>query len=352
MSKYSRPASLLAAVLAISGAAGIIQIASPAFACACGAFTPPNGLNGPLQMNSEASILSLADGQETIEMRLGVNSMTHETGLIFPTPAPAQVGLGSADDFTALAKEMTPEQKTEYDWWTWHDPFSTGAAPGGAMDGGAPQVLDQVQLGPVRATTLAASDPKGLSDWLTAEGYGVSDAISALLPHYTDKGWFFVALKLTGDVPLNGDLDPLTFTFASETLVYPMALSQAATTTQRVFLYVFADHRQDVRFMDGTDPYVHVTWARTVRDQDLQSHGAYLTALSMDFYQPSTQITDDLELRQSSTDEEAYTVIWTTEYVGIMGVPAGWLLVGLGVIVAALGAAISVRRQSRKTAVS
>ena len=102
--------------------------------------------------------------------------------------------------------------------------------------------------------------------------------------------------------------------------------------------------------MDGTDPGAYVTWARTVRAPDLQPRGAYLTALSMDFYAPGSQIADDLELRQASTDAEANTVYWTTEYVGILGVPAGWLLVGLGVIAVVIGNVIRDRRQARKKA--
>jgi len=40
MSKHFHPTALLAAVLTIVGCAGAIQIATPAYACACGAFAP------------------------------------------------------------------------------------------------------------------------------------------------------------------------------------------------------------------------------------------------------------------------------------------------------------------------
>jgi hypothetical protein len=67
--------------------------------------------------------------------------------------------------------------------------------------------------------------------------------VTALLPDYIDRGWYFVAVKLTGETPLSGNIDPIQITFPSEALVYPMTLSRAATTAQFVRLYVFDEHR-------------------------------------------------------------------------------------------------------------
>ena len=83
--------------------------------------------------------------------------------------------------------------------------------------------------GRCEATTLEAVDATGLTEWLDTNGYAIRDEIAALLDEYVEKGWYFVALKLTSDVPLDGGLDPIRFTFDSDELVYPMALSKAAT---------------------------------------------------------------------------------------------------------------------------
>jgi len=331
MRKPPRLIALFASSLAAAGMAFAVQAAAPAYACACGAFAPPNGLEGPIAMNSEASIITLTGGQETIEMRLGVDTLTKETGLILPTPTPAQVTLGDAADYRAISAEMTPEVRTVEDWWGWP---GLGNGVGGAAPGSprSPTVLDQVQLGPIQATTLAADDAAGLTAWLKANKYGVRASVSALFERYVNLGWSFVALKLTGETPLDGDLAPLTFTFASDRIVYPMALSQAATTAQHVFLYVFADHKQDIRFVNGSSVDGQVTWARAVRSPSLQQRGAYLTAFTLDFYDPTNQIKDDLLLTKSADDTEVGTVLYQTEHIALFGVPMGMVLIFLGLI--------------------
>src|SRR5690606_29712874 len=109
-----------------------------------------------------------------------------------------------------------------YDWWS--VPGDGGASAGSAP----PEVLERVQLGPVEAVTLAASDASGLADWLDGNGFALSPEVAALLDGYVERGWFFVALRLTGDAPLDGGLDPLRFRFESDSLVYPLELSRAA----------------------------------------------------------------------------------------------------------------------------
>jgi hypothetical protein len=325
--------ALLVFVLSVAFILGI-QAAVPAYACACGAFAPSNDATGSLEQGTEASIISQKDGEETIEMKMGINSMTPQTGLIFPTPSPATVSLGSEDDFVALSEEMTPERKTAYDWWDFEGfGFGSASAPnvGGASN---PQVLSRVQLGPVEAATLKASDSKGLEAWLSDNGYGLRPEVTALLSHYTDAGWYFVALKLTGSEPLKGYLDPLVFTFQSEKLVYPMYLSRAATMDQEVYLYIFADHKSFATFADNTPVYGQTTtWARAVKSSDLKERGSYLTAVSLFFRHPSQSVEDDLTIGRASDDSEVNTVLNVTEKVSIFGIPAGPLLTVFGIIV-------------------
>jgi len=339
---------LVSSAVAIAGLAFGFQVIAPAQACACGAFAPPNGLDGQVSLTSEAAIISIQGNQETVEMRLGIDSLTAETGLIFPTPSPAQVSLGSVEHFTSIGQEMTPEVIVTHDWWSWEWFWKAGGADGTPPSGGAPLILDQVQLGPIQATTLAADDLQGLTDWLAAQDYGIRPEVSSLLQSYIDKGWYFVALKLTGEVPLDGELDPIIFTFTSEQLVYPLALSQAAEIEQWVFLYVFADQKQDIAFANDSYLNAEVVWARAVRDPDLQAYGAYLTAFSMYFYNPVEEITDDLVLFQANNDNEVNTIRYTTYHANFLGIPMGWFLIMVGAIGAFVTWRIVAKRARQK----
>lgn len=327
----------IAAVVLATGLA-VVPVA-PAAACACGGVAPSPG--SEVSVGEEHAIVSWKDGDrlsrvEQIDLLLGVLSTDVETGLIFPTPAPATVSLGDRADFEAIDRVTTPERVEEYDWWTFR------ALGDGAPAGAPPEVLEVVQLGPIEAVTLAASDSAGLQTWLTDNGFALSAEVRALLDGYIDRGWFFVALKLTGDAPLDGGLDPLRFTFASDELVYPLELSRAAISPQTVRLFVFDDHRQRVSFTGAGTPAASFTsWAAPVVGTEVESFGDYLTVFELYFDEPASQILGDLEFTDALTDETTGTESRVRVSVGLFGIPLGWVLVGVAVI-GAFGALIVI----------
>ena len=319
------------ALLAVLLAAGFAAVpAAPAAACACGGIAPLPG--SEVAVGEEHAIVSWHDGVEQIDLLLAVLSADSEAGLIFPTPSPATVSLGDRADFEALARVTTPERVEEYDWWTFQ------GLGDGATAGAPPEVLDVVQLGPIEATTLAASDTAGLQAWLAGHDYALSPEVTDLLGGYVDRGWSFVALKLTGAAPLDGGLDPLRFRFASDELVYPLELSRAATSPQTVRLHVFAEHRQSVAFAGTATPVASFTsWAAPVAGTEVASFGDYLTVHELYFAEPGSQILGDLTFADAPSDATTGTTYTVSVPVGVLGIPLGWLLTVVAVV-GALGA--------------
>lgn len=299
----------------------------PAAACACGGVAPLPG--SEVAVGEEHAIISWRDGVEQIDLLLGVLSSDTETGLVFPTPSPATVSLGDIADFEAIDRVTTPTRVDDYDWWTFSG-FGDGATAGAP---GAPEVLDRVQLGPIEAVTLAATDTEGLRVWLADNSFALAPATSELLGGYVERGWYFVALRLTGEAPLDGDLDPLRFRFETDEVVYPLELSRAATAPQTVRLFVFADHRQTVSFVGTGDPVAAATsWAAPVTGTEVEGFGDYLTVLEMYFGDPATQILGDLEFADASNDDTTGTERHVRVPLGLLGIPLGWLLVGVALV--------------------
>lgn len=323
------------AATALAVAAGLVVVpVGSAGACACGGVAPSPG--SEVAVGEERAIISWQGGVEQIDLLLGVLSAEAETGLIFPTPGPATVSLGDRADFDAIARVTRPERIEEYDWWSFRSPGD------GASAGAAPTVLDTVQLGPIEAVTLAASDTTGLETWLADNGFALSPEVTTLLDGYVERGWFFVALRLTGDAPLDGGLDPLRFRFESDELVYPLELSRAAVTPQTVRLFVFDDHRQRVSFEGAGTPSASFTsWAAPVADTEVAAFGDYLTVFELYFSDPGTQILGDLEFTDALSDETTGTEYRVSVAVDVVGIPLGWLLVVLGVA-GAIGALLVV----------
>jgi len=333
----------LALLLATAGAA-VAQGAAPAAACACGAFAPEDPASR-VEMAQEVAIVTHSGTTETIDLRLTVDSVTQETGLIFPTPTQATVTAGDQALFGAILDQTAPIVEVTKDWWGL-SAFSMGsAAPDSSAAGATPEVLDVVRLGPYEATVLRASDADALTDWLDANGYGLSDSVTALLGDYVERGWYFTALKLVSDTaPLAGDLDPIRFTFEAAEPVYPLLLSRAATTDQRVVLYVFADHRMDALFdraadgeqydLYGSGRAGRTTWAGPVTEPSLAGLGAWLTVVEAAFLEPGRTVLGDVDLRPAAADVTQYSYVYRTQHVRLGPVPAGWAIVVLALPVA------------------
>ena len=319
----------LAALLALGLAVAPV---APASACACGGVAPSPG--SEVSVGEEHAIVSWDGETQQIDMLLGVLSSATETGLVVPTPSPATVSLGDRADFDAIDRVTTPRRVEELDWWTFR------GLGDGASAGAPPEVLDRVQLGPIEAVTLAATDTAGLEAWLAENAFELSPEVTALLDGYVERGWYFVALKLTGDAPLDGGLEPLRFTFASDELVYPLERSRAATSPQTVRLFVFSEHRQVVSFGGSGEPGF-TSWASPVTGTEVESFGDYLTVFELYFSDPATQVLGDLSFRDALSDQATGTEYRVTVPVGILGIPLGWILSAFALLVL-LGAAVVV----------
>ena len=190
--------------------------------------------------------------KETILLRLSTRSEAVTAGLLVPTPTPATVDLGDEQVFTDLSDVIAP--RTEKRRHLFGPPLFFGGGGGDGASAGGPgggvQVLGTVDLGPLRATTLSATDARALDGWLEQHRYETSPALQAAVQPYVDEGWSFVAVQLNAvGQSLEGDLPPISMSFTSDEAVYPMRMSSAAEETQQPTVYVLAEHR-----MQRTDP--------------------------------------------------------------------------------------------------
>ncbi|WP_328355163.1 DUF2330 domain-containing protein [Mycobacterium sp. NBC_00419] len=320
-------AGLLAAGMLVVGPGG------PAGACACGGIVSPDV---DARVTGEQALVALDGGNETIVMSLDVTSIADNAGLIVPTPTPAVAGTAGPDLFSELARLSAP--KVEPGRNTRTDLDEAGAAPGGA-----PTVVAQVQLGPLEATTLSGGDLTGVRSWLDKHGYSMRQEVTAQLDPYLREGWSFVAMRLTGEKPLNGQLDPVRLDFDSDELVYPMRMSAAAKDTQHVTVYTLARHRMQRTDADAAGQAVTVDFAGPVQgrtsDQtltELSATNPYLTKISTTITDPAA-IATDFTFGPAPTDEPYQRVI---RHGDAEDDTALLWAVGASVLVAVLAAAV------------
>ena len=322
-----------AAVLA--AATLVMSPTTTAGACACGGIVSPD-LDA--RVRGEQSLVALDGNTETIVMRLDLQSVADNAALIVPTPTPATASSAEPGLFTELERLTAPRIERG---GTGH----SGRDEAGSVPGGGPTVVAQVQLGPLEATTLTGGDLTGLRRWLDANGYTMRPEVTAALAPYLEQGWSFVAMRLTGDTPLSGQLDPVRLDFTSDRLVYPMRMAAAAKDTQRVVIYTLAQHRMQRIDADADHQAVTVDYAGSIRGRstnqalaELSARNSYLTKISTTIDEPSS-ITTDFIFAPAPRDDPYQRVIGHDRDGGV-----GALLTALAasVLVVVLAAAVGV----------
>ncbi|AGZ51192.1 hypothetical protein LAUMK7_00078 [Mycobacterium kansasii] len=340
--RFCRLVFVIGLLLSVTMATTVL--AAPGRACACGAAIAPGGARAT--MNHEVALVHWDGATETIVMQLAMDATTDNVALVVPTPAPASVAAADKATFVELDALTAPQVQHKRRWILGIG--MVGSAPReGAATAHAPDVVSQVRLGPLEATTLAGGDLAGLQNWLAGNGYAIRPAVAAALDPYVRDGWAFVAIRLTSTAPIVGGLDPVRMTFPAPQLVYPMRLSVAALDPQHVVVYTLSEHRQQRTDADRSRQFTQVQFAGTVagqvRDPVLRelagNHGSYLTKTQVDVYQTS-QISSDFTFGNAANDDAYRQVVVVYDNVAIPIVVI--LFVGFLVVVLATAVVLFV----------
>ncbi len=329
---------LLATLLMAAG----LTVAAPAHACACGGLVDQPGRD--TSVTSETALVVWDGDTETIVLRLSTRTDAVNAGLLVPTPAPATAELGDEQVFTDLAAVTAPRRDSR---WHLFGPPLLGGGKGGedasaGGPGGSVRVLASVDLGPLRATTIAAANTPALQAWLTSHDYDASPELLASVSPYVQEGWTFVAVQLTAEgETLDGNLPPIAMRFTSREAVYPMRMSAAADETQQPLVYVLAGHR-----MLRTDPVASgltrpdIAFAGPVSPADVRApelrewlaSTPYLTKSSQWLPDPSL-IISDFTYEAAADDSPFQRVLYDEKYLlpGDLGALLALLLVVGGV---------------------
>lgn len=345
---------------------------APASACACGAFASPADQRVDTVVTQETAVLSHRDGIETMVMSLDLDFDAQGTTIVMPTPSVPTVAAGSAETLEEMAIATMPRERIERTIWgplRWGlDGSEAGGAPGSTQ---GVTVHQQGRIGDVEVAVLDGT-AEGVTAWLDENGYTLPDAVTAELPAYAADGWTFTAVRLADGVEITGRLDPLRLDFPTDTLVYPMRMSHAASTDQSIHLFLIGDEayrRTDAAAGAQTterpwiaDPYEQGhTWSDpTLREMtgydptatyDPEAGPAMVTEVVVSAA-PET-ITTDFAFEPDPDAAELVPTYTVTEVIAVAGIPVGYLLVLGGAVLAAVliaGAVVLIPRVTRRRA--
>ena len=334
----------LGAVIGLTMLALAAGAATPAAACACGAYIT----NGETSIGRERAAIKWDGTTQDLVVSLDVLGATPDAGFLMPVPAQAEVTLGDVSLFEELDDRTKPREEKVTNWWPnlgFLELLGIGENTDVGDAAGAPiDVLDQRELGPLTVAQLAANDPAALGGWLTANGYQVDETVAAAATPYADAGWVLVAVKLTPvevGTTIDGAIQPIRLRFPSLEPVYPMRLSRLADAPITVELYVLAPNRMDPEFSAITGDAPKLGYAELLDPSNIgpvSQIGQWLTAPTFltrydQVITDPSQISGDYTFTQAATDDEFQTVIFVDRDLGWL---TGGLLALLGLTLLAV----------------
>jgi MYXO-CTERM domain-containing protein len=237
---------------------GSALLVGPRPASACGGTFCDSGPTAmPVDQTGE-NVLFVMDAQ-TVEAHVQIQYQGEAAKFawIVPMPKVPTVTVGSQPLFSSLLSSTVPS----YGFSQTFDQCGTGGGagaggfPGGGMggaggaggginaDSGGPTVVFKKTVGAFEVTALQGGTAEEVSTWLSTNGYQSIPSAPAILKHYVELNFVFVAIKLTGGAGVD-EIHPLVFKYQGNEPCVPLKLTAvAAVEDMGVRVFFLGDDR-------------------------------------------------------------------------------------------------------------
>ena len=270
--------------------------------------------------SQQQAIIFHHDNQETLILSTAFKGDLQEFAWVIPTPAKPELKEASENFFNVLA-DYTKPRDVDYTPPGW---FGIGALDTAGEIGVT--IIETKEVGDYIATTLSATDPDSLVNWLNENGFQYEDRALPIFQEYIDDEWYFVALKIKPEIVEKNEefSSPIRLDFESSEIIYPLKMTTAGEITSKeipILLYIFADHKQtlpDVKSYKGSEgffAYFPYEFADNIsqkklknlledsqEDVSLASQDFYLTKMFFSAF-PVEKMDQDLVFEQAKDDE-------------------------------------------------
>jgi len=204
---------------------------------------------------NQLAMIVFDDMVEKIIFQIDYEGDAEDFAWVVPVPGYPKLFSVEDDIFYELHKLTQPPPSSNFGCG-----WGAGVPTSGLEDEGV-HVWEENQVGIYHTTTLSASDPSSLVDWLNDNGYAFPVEGQEILDYYVQQNWFFVAMKIQHEETVNssenytGAIQPIGIMFFSDEMIYPLKIStlSAPSWGTEVLIYAFSDER--VTFPGATEEY-------------------------------------------------------------------------------------------------
>jgi len=231
-------------LLAAAGAAWLV----PAAASACGGLFCSNANLVPVEQNAERILFEInGDGTVSTTVEISYSGDPGEFAWVVPVSDTPVLDVVPAETLSLL-DDATAPQVVNVPWcgeeWGYYDdvgygrgcssPFGcaesatrsymTADTAGGEPEPPAVEVEDLPQVGPYDSQVVSADDPALLVDWLSENGFLLTEAMEPFIVQYASQGSKFLAMRLAPGADVE-EIAPLRMTYPGTAPSVPLVLT-------------------------------------------------------------------------------------------------------------------------------
>jgi hypothetical protein len=194
----------------------------------------------PLSEPAQTGILLFDGKQEQLIIKVDVHAV--QGGLAWIVPLPARPEVAAASD--RLFEEIgylapTPER---------HRAGRAGSFQGMAAASGEVVVHQRMLIGGYDLAVLSAFSGESILTWAQEHGYALDPALASVLEEYAARGCYFVVAQAASQAAVGiaappAGLQPLSFSFPSKQIYFPLKISSHGPAASEILLYVFAMYK-------------------------------------------------------------------------------------------------------------
>jgi MYXO-CTERM domain-containing protein len=268
--------------LLLAPVAGILTLALPEPARACGGTFCDGGTQMPVDQTGE-DILFIRDGNQVeVHVRIQYEGEASRFAWLVPVQAVPEVSVGSEPLFAALSQATVPSWQTSREYeCSDEDPSSEWSAGSlgsiAELDAGSepPEVVYEAVVGSFEIVVLQGGSAAEVIDFLQANEYAQDPESEPILQEYLDEGFLFAAVKLVAGVGVEA-IHPLTFRMTASEPCVPIRLTRiAAKQDMGIRAYFLGQERW------APTNYAHVVLNPLAYDWTSGDPSRYLELLSL-----------------------------------------------------------------------
>lgn len=249
---------------------------------------PPPPTEQPTVVTDHRMILTVSQQQSTLYDQIRYQGSPASFAWVLPITGEAKVGLSSDAVFATLdAMTQTTIQAPPLNCPP-QPPCNNGSSGGfsaGASDSARAPDDDGVTVnkrevvGPYETVQLSATNPAGLRNWLSQNGFTIPPDVSPVIDQYVIEKFDFLALKLIPGKDVK-DMRPVRVTTTGAAVVLPLRMVAAGTgPVVGVSLWIVAEGRyQPQNFPAFYIPTSEIVWDWTTQKSNYVELRAQKTA--------------------------------------------------------------------------